>query len=108
VRVLLDENLPRRLAPYLAGDHDIQTVQSKGWTGKRNGELLRLAESDFDVFLTMDRGLEYQQNLSSFILAIVLIRAKSNRLSDLLPIVPLIQDSIKNAAAGQLVQVPSE
>jgi hypothetical protein len=63
-------------------------VRDQGWTGKRNGELLRLSESDFDAFVTMDRGLQYQQNLAGFKLAILVVRAQSNRLLDVLPVLP--------------------
>jgi len=59
MRILLEESLPRRVERQLPAEHLISTVQEQGWGGKRNGELLRLAERQFDVFVTMDRGLEY-------------------------------------------------
>ena len=63
MRVLLDENLPHDLKPLLMG-HEISTVQEAGWAGTKNGDLLKLAESRFEVFLTADKNLRYQQNLS--------------------------------------------
>ncbi|MDQ2695700.1 MAG: DUF5615 family PIN-like protein, partial [Pseudomonadota bacterium] len=63
MRVLLDENLDRRLKRAFESDFDVVTVTERGWSGKTNGELLRLAEVEFDVLVTMDRGIEHQQNL---------------------------------------------
>jgi hypothetical protein len=62
--------------------------------GKRNGELLQLAATEFDMFLTADRNLPHQQNLSAFDIAVVVIIAKSNRLSDLKPLVPKVLDTL--------------
>ena len=69
MRILLDEDLPRRLAAMLVG-HEVSTVQRNGWTGIKNGRLLGLAAAGFDVFLTMDRNLEFQQNLATLPIAI--------------------------------------
>jgi hypothetical protein len=77
-----------------------------GWSGTRNGALMRLAETSFDVFITMDRGIEYQQNLAGFKLAVILLRAASNRLDDLLPLVPELMTILPTSASGQLHQVP--
>jgi hypothetical protein len=87
VRVLLDEQLPRQLAPYLIG-HDVRTVQQESWTGLKNGDVLARAEAaGFSVFMTGDQSLEFQQNISKRRLGIVVIRADSNALEDLLPLV---------------------
>lgn len=64
MKILIDENLPRSLAAYLE-DHDCRTVVECGWSGKKNGELLALADPLFDVLLTLDKNLPYQQNLGS-------------------------------------------
>jgi hypothetical protein len=64
MRLLLDENLPRKLAEHLLG-HECRTVVECSWSGKTNGELLRLADSQFDVLLTLDKNLPYQQNLNT-------------------------------------------
>ncbi len=70
MRVLLDESLPRRLKHELA-EHEVKTVPEVGWAGKKNGELLRLAEPDYDVFVTMDRQLPFQQNLAALDLCVI-------------------------------------
>ena len=68
MRILLDEDLPRRLGVLLVG-HEASTVQRSGWSGIKNGRLLTLGATKFDVFLTMDGGLEFQQNLSTLPIA---------------------------------------
>ena len=89
MRVLLDECLPRRLKRELLG-HDAKTAPEMGWASKRNGELLALAAAEFDVFLTADRNLSYQQDVSSFDIAIVVLVAPSNSIADLRPLAPRI------------------
>ncbi len=73
IRVLLDENLPRKLKWSL--DAEVVTVPERGWGGIKNGRLLRLAASEFDVLLTMDRGIEYQQNLREIDLCLMVLSA---------------------------------
>lgn len=85
MRVLLDEMLDRRLKRWFPEGVEVVTVRERGWDSKTNGELLILAEKEFDVLLTTDRGIPHQQDLSRFDLEIVVISAKSNRLSDLEP-----------------------
>ena len=104
MRVLLDESLPVDLAKEL-GPHDVTAVHAQGWTGLQNGDLLRRAQRDFDVFVTMDRNLPHQQNLTSFGIAIILVLAKSNRLPDLKPLVPAILNAIGEARPGELRRV---
>ena len=89
MRILLDEDLPRRLAAMLVG-HQASTVQRSGWTGIKNGRLLELAASEFDVFLTMDGNLEFQQNLTALPIAVLIVEAVSNRIEHLEPLVPAI------------------
>ena len=90
MRVLLDECLPRRLRSHITG-HDVQTVQAMGWSGKKNGELRRLlAAAGFDVPLTADQNMQYQQNLVSGGPSIVVLIAESNRIQDLLPLIPAV------------------
>ncbi len=105
MRVLLDENLPRRLKQYLSPDLNAQTVADCGWSAKKNGELLRLAEKEFDVFLTMDSGIEFQQNLVETKIAVIVLQATSNRLVDLLPLVPNLEDALKSVTPGTLKRV---
>jgi hypothetical protein len=82
MRVLLDECIPRKLKTQLVG-HNCSTVPEAGFAGKKNGELLKSAEhSGFEAFVTLDRGIEYQQNLAAYKLVVLLLRAKSSRLDD--------------------------
>jgi predicted nuclease of predicted toxin-antitoxin system len=77
MRVLIDENLPRKLAGYLPG-HECRTVAECGWAGKKNGELIALAEPLFDVLLTLDKSIPYQQNLRRRGVAVLIVHARSN------------------------------
>ena len=104
MRVLLDECLPRRLKRELIG-HDARTIPEMGWASRRNGELLRLAEGGFDVFLTADRRLQHQQQLSSFDIAVVVLAARSNTLADLQPLMPRVRDVLATAPRGQATVV---
>jgi len=105
VRVLLDEQLPRQLAPELVG-HEIRTVQQQGWAGLGNGELLRrAADSRFEVFVTGDQNLQFQQNLEGSPLRVIVLRASSNALEDLLPLVPGILRAIPRARPGEVQRV---
>ena len=89
MRILLDEPVPRRLGPLLAG-HEVTTVPKSGWAGIKNGKLLALAATDFDVFVTTDRNIEFQQNLATLPIAILVLVAASNRLEDIEPLVPKV------------------
>jgi len=89
MRILLDEDIPRRLSEQLAG-HEVSTVQRRGWSGVKNGKLLALAATEFDVFLTMDSNLEHQQNLKTLPIAVLVMLAVSNRMEHLLPLVPSV------------------
>ncbi len=104
MRVLLDESLPRQLKTQLSG-HEILTVPEVGWAGKNNGELLRLANERFDVFVTPDAHLPEQQNLSCLRLGIVILRARPSDIADLLPLVPQLQIALSHVAAGQVVRL---
>jgi hypothetical protein len=103
MRLLLD--VPRKFRNGLTG-HYCRTVPDQGLAGKKNGELLSLAEkAGFQVFLTLDRGLEYEQNLQGRTIAIILIRAKSSRLADLLPHSTEILRVLGFIQPGELVKV---
>src|SRR5439155_1133950 len=82
VRIFLDECIDWRLARDISG-HEVRTARQKGWTTINNGELLALASGQFDVFVTVDRNLSFQQNVGALPIAVVVLQAKSNRLSDL-------------------------
>ena len=85
MRLLLDGMLPHKLKRLLPEGVEVVTVRERGWDSKKNGELLTLAEKEFDLLLTTDRGIPHQQDLSRFDLEVVVISARSNRLSDLEP-----------------------
>ncbi len=104
MRVLLDECLPGRLKRELIG-HEVQTVPEMRWSGKRNGDLLRLASPEFDAFLTVDRRLPREQKLSTFRIAVIVMVARSNRLLDLLPLVPAVLEILPRANPGEAVVV---
>ena len=87
MKILLDECVDFRLSRDLTG-HEVNTVGRMGWGGKANGELLALAAAEFDVFLTTDRNLSFQQNLEHFDLTVVVLKGRSNRLKDLRTLVP--------------------
>lgn len=106
MRVLLDECLPRRLKRDLVG-HDARTTPEMGWASKRNGELLRLAALEFDVFVTVDRKLQYQQNVSAFNIAVIVMVAQSNTLLDLQPLMVKVFESLPKAKPGQALVISS-
>ena len=76
-----------------------------GWSGKRNGDLLRLAAGEFDAFLTVDRRLPREQELSTLPIAVIVLVARSNRLADLLPLVPPVLEILLRAQPGEAVVV---
>jgi predicted nuclease of predicted toxin-antitoxin system len=104
VNVLIDECLDWRLARVLPG-HNVKTVQDMGWDGVRNGRLLTLAQSQFDVFITGDRNLSFQQNLSRFSIAVIVLQAESVRLVHLRPLMAEVQFLLPILKKGQLVTV---
>ena len=106
MRILLDECVDSRLARELTG-HSVTTVPEAGWAGARNGELLSLAQTRFDAFLTVDRNLSFQQPLPKFRIAVVVVRAPTNRLRDLLPLVPEILAALSAATHGEVTWVGS-
>jgi hypothetical protein len=103
-RVLFDENLPRLLRRDLP-DCDVRTVQEEGWGSFRNGELLRRAEGKFDVFLTADRRMQYQQKLPSFDIAVIVIVTPRLRLDTLRRALGSIRDAIAGVHAGEVLHV---
>jgi predicted nuclease of predicted toxin-antitoxin system len=104
VRVLLDEQLPIALADVIAGHH-VETVVGRGWAGTKNGDLFRRARGEFDAFVTMDRGIEFQQHVSVLPFGVLIVRSPSNRMADLLPLVPAILDALAPLRPGQLQRV---
>jgi hypothetical protein len=104
MRVFLDECVDWRLSRELTG-HDVRTARQMGWTSIRNGELLALASQAFDVFVTVDRNLAFQQNVETLATAVIVLRAPTNRLADLKPLVPKLLVSIASAKPGRVTIV---
>ena len=105
MRVLLDECAPRPLKRQLA-EYDIKTVVEMGWSGKKNGELLRLMNQEgFTILLTTDQNLRYQQNLQQAGVAVVVLVAQSNKLADLLPLLPDARKVLNTIVPGAVVEV---
>ncbi len=104
MKILLDECVDSRLASQFS-EFDVQTVHDRGWSGITNGKLLALAQVEFDVFVTVDRNLTFQQNIPKFSLAVILVHCVSNRLADLVSLVPDIQRVIPSASRGTVTSV---
>ena len=105
MRILLDECVPRPLRREFPA-HDVRTVRDMGWSGKKNGELLALmAGAGFEVLLTVDRSLRHQQDLAAAGVAVVVMVAASNRLVDLIPVVPAAETALASVQPGDAVEV---
>ena len=104
MNVLLDECVDRRLARELVA-FSVRTVADLGWAGITNGELLSRAAAEFDVLLTVDRNLPFQQHLSKYRIAVILIESASNRLSDLVKLAPRNVAAIPIAPGGTVTRV---
>ena len=104
MKLLLDECIDRRLAREF-GEQNIKTVSQMGWAGTKNGKLLSLAEKEFDIFITVDRNLSFEQNISQFNIAVVVLTAYTNRLIDLKPLVPKVIKILPNLVKGQVILV---
>ncbi len=104
MRVLLDEQMPNALASELAG-HQVRTVGQMGWKGLDNGALLSTAAPDFDAVISMDKNMSVELDISQYRIGLVLIRAVSNRIEALRPLVPQIMDALAKVRPGQLRRV---
>jgi hypothetical protein len=104
VRILLDEQIPLALTELLEG-HDVDTVVRRGWAGIRNGDLLQRMRGEYDVLVTMDRGIEFQQNITVLSFGVLIIHARSNRVANLAPLVPASLDAVTLLRPGQLHHV---
>ncbi|HKW76607.1 MAG TPA: DUF5615 family PIN-like protein [Terriglobales bacterium] len=106
MRLLIDECAPSALKNFLVAEgYECLSVQEAGWAGKRNGELLELAEGSFQVFITLDTNLQYQQNLAGRQIALIVIRAQSNRLSHLKPYFSDCIQALHAIQAGRVVHI---
>lgn len=104
MNILLDESLPKPLTRSFSG-HSVSTVVERGWSGKKNGELLKLAEREFEVFVTADQNLQYQQNLKGHKIAVVVLVAKANRLELLKPLVSKVLRVLNDLKVGTVVRI---
>lgn len=104
MKLLLDHCVPRRVARLLTA-HEVRTADDMGWQRLRNGDLLRQAATQFDALLTMDRNLKHQQNLAALPIAVVVLVAKSNRLSDIVPLIPDLTAALARLAPKTLIEV---
>ena len=107
MKVLLDECVDARFAPHVTG-FDTQTVVGKGWSGISNGKLLNLAQAEFDVFVTVDKNLSFQQNLPKYSIAVILLHCKSNRVQDLLLLMEELLEAIPGAPRGEVSHVGAQ
>ena len=103
--MLLDENIDRFLKAEFDPDMEVLTVSEQGWRGMKNGQLLRIAQHEFDVFVTTDKDLEYQQNLSVINMGIVVVRAPSNSYQSVEPLMPQINEAVKTVTDGEVMHV---
>ena len=104
LRVVLDANLPVDFGKLLVGHH-VDSVHQRGWSNLDNGMLLTVCQAEYDVFVTLDQSLRYQQNLQARPIAVVLLQARSNRLQDLAPLAPATLAALPTAPAGQVTLV---
>ena len=106
MRILLDECIPRRVKPFLAAaGHDCETAREAGYGGLANGELLAEIEFLYDVLITIDRNMRYQQNLAGRDIALLVLCAYSNDISDLEPLIPSAIDALKSIKPGEIVEI---
>lgn len=105
LRVLLDEGVPERLRHAFSSDVEIETVRYRGWAGLRNGDLLAAAEPVFDVLVTVDKPLRFQQRVAGRSISVVVLDAGGTTLADLLPLAPAARDAIRAAQPGTVTVV---
>ena len=106
MKILLDENLPRKLKTDFGSDFEVKTARDMDWLGKKNGELLGLIVlNGFDFFVTIDKNLRHQQNLSKFNITIFLLLAPDNRITTLQKLIEKVKEKIKNKNYNKLTEV---
>ena len=94
-----------KASPAGASDHEVRTVPEMGWAARQNGELLKLASNLFDVFITVDQRLSYQQDVERFSIAIVVLVARRNKLEFLLPLMPELRRVLGDVQPGKVYQL---
>lgn len=104
MKIFFDHCVPKRLL-RLFPRHEVKTAYQMGWAAKKNGELLKLVENEFEVFLTVDQNLRYQQNLTSSPLRFVVLVAASNQYNSLAPLIPQVEDALTKLTPGDLIEI---
>lgn len=104
MKILFDECIDRRFAKEIEG-HEVVTVPQAGWAGIKNGELLSRAQTQFDIFVTVDRNLAFQQNIQRFTIAVIVLQAQTNRFKDLCPLLPKLHQILPTAPKGEVSRV---
>ncbi len=106
MKILLDESLPRKLKNDFGSYHEVYTVRDKGWLGQKNGSLLKLMiEDKFELFVTVDRNLPYQQNLERLPLTIFVLRANDNRRETLALLIFKIFKIIEEGNMSNVIEI---
>jgi predicted nuclease of predicted toxin-antitoxin system len=106
MRILIDECLPARLkSAFVQSGHDCKTVHDVGIANKKNGELLSLADGEWDVLLTNDKNIKFQQNMAGRKISVLVLRANSNRLADLLPLITACHSALDSIRDGQIIEI---
>ncbi|MFN7947070.1 MAG: DUF5615 family PIN-like protein [Blastocatellia bacterium] len=104
MKLLLDECTPRRLRRDLTG-HEVFTIEDAGFKGLKNGRLLQAASGRFDALITVDKSMPAQQNLATLNLAVLILRARSNKYDDLKPLIPSALDALGSIQPGTVVVI---
>lgn len=107
MKLLLDECVPRPLRKQLNG-HDVATIEQAGLKGLENGDLLKAASTDFEVLVTVDKNIEYQQNPKNLPMAILILSANSNRLQDLVSLIPKVLLALDNIKSGEIIIIDTK
>jgi predicted nuclease of predicted toxin-antitoxin system len=106
MRILIDECLPAALRQaFIELGHECETVRRAGFGSKKNGELLSLAEGRWDVLITGDRNIKHQQNMTGRRISLMILRAKSNRIQDVSPLIPACSQALLSVRHGQIIEV---
>jgi predicted nuclease of predicted toxin-antitoxin system len=104
LKIFLDHCVPKRVL-RLFSEHEVKTAYQMGWAAKKNGELLKLVENEFEVFLTVDQNFRHQQNLTSSSLRFVVLVAASNQYDSLAQLIPQVKDALTKLAPGGVIEI---
>ncbi len=105
MRVLIDEDLDVRLRHFFGEGVEAETVQYRGWKSLDNGDLLEVAQEEYDALVTMDTNIRHQQNLTHFAIAVVVLRAEGDNIEDLKPLMPKVNGLLADLKPGRLVEI---